>query len=57
MIEPIHELPELRGRIAQWKRAGLRIAFVPTMGNLHAGHRTLVALAKRHAERVVASVS
>jgi len=50
------ELADLRARIAQWKREGLRVAFVPTMGNLHAGHHSLVALAKQHADRVVASV-
>ena len=50
------ELADLRARIAQWKREGLRVGFVPTMGNLHAGHHSLVALARRHADRVVASV-
>ena len=50
------ELADLRARIAQWKREGLRVGFVPTMGNLHAGHHSLVALAKQHADRVVASV-
>lgn len=49
-------LAELRTRVAQWKREGLRVGFVPTMGNLHAGHFSLVALARRHADRVVASV-
>jgi len=46
----------LRTRIAEWKRAGLRIGFVPTMGNLHAGHQSLIALAKQQADRIVASV-
>ena len=50
------ELADLRARIAQWRREGLRVGFVPTMGNLHAGHHSLVALAKQHADRVVASV-
>lgn len=52
----IDELPALRQQIAAWKQAGERVAFVPTMGNLHAGHYSLIALARQHAERVVASV-
>jgi pantoate--beta-alanine ligase len=56
MIDVVTELPALRGRIAEWKRAGQRVAFVPTMGNLHAGHLSLIELARRHADRVVASV-
>ena len=55
-IETITELDCLRACVGQWKRAGLRVGFVPTMGNLHAGHHSLVELARRHADRVVASV-
>jgi pantoate--beta-alanine ligase len=47
---------ELRDRIRQWRHAGERIAFVPTMGNLHAGHGKLVEEARRRAQRVVVSV-
>ena len=56
MIETASKLAALRARIGEWKRSGLRVGFVPTMGNLHAGHHSLVALARRHADRVVASV-
>jgi pantoate--beta-alanine ligase len=56
MIETIGELAALRARIGEWKRNRLRVGFVPTMGNLHAGHHSLIALARRHADRVVASV-
>jgi len=56
MIDTVYELSELRLRIGEWKRAGLRVGFVPTMGNLHAGHHSLVRLARTHADRVVASV-
>ena len=56
MIKVVTELERLRARVAEWKRAGQRVAFVPTMGNLHAGHHSLVELARRHADRVVASV-
>ena len=50
------ELPALRAQVADWRREGLRVGFVPTMGNLHGGHYSLVALARQHADRVVASV-
>ena len=56
MIAIHRELEALRAQVGDWKRAGLRVGFVPTMGNLHAGHHSLVALARRHADRVVASV-
>ena len=56
MIEVVTELPALRGTVAAWRRAGERVALVPTMGNLHAGHYSLVELARKHADRVVASV-
>ena len=56
MIETITHLAALRERVRGWKRDGLRVGFVPTMGNLHAGHYSLVTLARRHADRVVSSV-
>ena len=56
MIETITELDALRARVNGWKREGLRVGFVPTMGNLHAGHYSLVMLARQSADRVVSSV-
>jgi pantoate--beta-alanine ligase len=56
MIDTITGLPDLRARIAAWKRDGLRVGFVPTMGNLHAGHHSLVSLARSRADRVVVSI-
>ncbi|MDQ1119456.1 MULTISPECIES: pantoate--beta-alanine ligase [Pseudoxanthomonas] len=56
MIETITELDALRARVAGWKRQGLKVGFVPTMGNLHAGHYSLVMLARQYADRVVSSV-
>ncbi|MCD9088801.1 pantoate--beta-alanine ligase [Stenotrophomonas sp. SY1] len=56
MIETVTELARLRAVVAGWKREGLRVALVPTMGNLHAGHYSLVKLARQHADRVVSSV-
>lgn len=47
---------ELREQLAVWRRDGERVAFVPTMGNLHAGHLKLVARAHALADRVVVSI-
>ena len=46
----------LRRQVGEWRRAGERIGFVPTMGNLHAGHFALVDLARERCDRVVASI-
>lgn len=56
MIDVVTELTALRGLVSGWKQAGHRVALVPTMGNLHAGHFSLIELARGHADRVVASV-
>jgi len=56
MIAIVRELDALRMQVRDWKHAGMRVGFVPTMGNLHAGHYSLVELARRHADRIVASV-
>ena len=47
---------ELRERVSQWRRKGERIAFVPTMGNLHAGHGSLVSRASQVADHVIVSI-
>ncbi|GFO72967.1 pantoate--beta-alanine ligase [Bathymodiolus japonicus methanotrophic gill symbiont] len=52
----INKIKPLRVQIKQWRMAGECIAFVPTMGNLHAGHLQLVKAAKAQADRVVVSI-
>lgn len=46
----------LRALVGEWRRAGQKIALVPTMGNLHEGHLALVAAAREQADRVITSI-
>lgn len=50
------ETEELREHLKDWRAASDHIALVPTMGNLHQGHVSLIQLAKEHAEKVVVSI-
>ncbi len=52
----IETLPMLRQQIRRWRQEGKRIALVPTMGNLHDGHMTLVDEARARADVVVVSI-
>lgn len=53
----IHDtIDQLRAALAQERRSGKRIAFVPTMGNLHQGHTDLMTQARGHGDCVVSSV-
>lgn len=51
-----HTVAELRKRIARWRAIDEKVALVPTMGNLHAGHIALVKHARQLADRVVVSI-
>jgi len=55
-MDRVNSIKQLRQQVAAWRAAGERIAFVPTMGNLHAGHLELVKQAQQRAGRVVVSI-
>lgn len=49
-------IESLTSTVKQWRKQGLSIGFVPTMGNLHAGHIALVNEARLKCDKVVASI-
>jgi pantoate--beta-alanine ligase len=55
-MRTVQAIVDLRAQVADWRRAGERVALVPTMGNLHAGHLRLVEQARELASRTVASI-
>jgi pantoate--beta-alanine ligase len=56
MPELIREIAGLRARVAEARKAGVTMGFVPTMGALHAGHGALMDAAKRDCNFIVASI-
>jgi pantoate--beta-alanine ligase len=55
-VRVVRGASDVRAAVAEWRTAGETVAFAPTMGNLHAGHLSLAALAAQAAHRVVVSI-
>ncbi len=55
-MQTVHTIAQLRATVDQWRGRRERVAFVPTMGNLHAGHLQLVKRASRAGDKVVVSI-
>ena len=55
-METVTTIAAVRERVRAWRGERRRVVFVPTMGNLHAGHVSLIEAARRAGERFVASI-
>src|SRR3984893_16695406 len=55
-MDIVTKIAAVREHIRRWRSEGRRVAFVPTMGNLHPGHVSLIEAARRHGDRFVASI-
>ncbi|MBR5774424.1 MAG: pantoate--beta-alanine ligase [Clostridia bacterium] len=52
----VHTIIEVRTQVKEWRKQGLSVGFVPTMGYLHEGHKSLIERAVKENDKVVVSV-
>ena len=52
----VHNNNELSAQIRDWKQQGKTIAYVPTMGNLHEGHLSLLRIGGEQADKLISSI-
>lgn len=55
-LKIVRSIKDLREQVSAWRRDGLRVGLVPTMGALHGAHLSLVAESAKHADKVVVSI-
>lgn len=56
MIKTVHTISEVRAQVSAWKKEGLSVGLVPTMGFLHEGHKSLIDCSVRENDKTVVSI-